>query len=251
MCERWSWKSFVSTDSLVRWLALLHLRSLGMGRRLVGSLGLKPGLVPRCVGLAGSGVVHAMGANHRLGRRLCIGPRRANTSMARPGHSGHPWPWWCSARFLLALGWWASNAGSTLSGRISVATVVVNTHAGARGGAIATIFTLRGDWDSKRPTMMCKGMLAGTRRDHSALCVCRFISRSDRRSCGGWCAERVLGNTIGIDDVVGAVSVQESMAVGRHLGGLIRNGSTVEAGAALIVREMKALYGSDGVRGLF
>ncbi len=117
---------------------------------------------------AGSGIVHLAGAAAALAGVLVLGPRkgkyRADGSVnALPGAN---LPLATLGTFILWLGWFGFNGGSTLKlGGIGVANevanVFLNTNAAAAGGLIAAIIVARIMFGKADLTMALNGALAG------------------------------------------------------------------------------------------
>ncbi len=117
---------------------------------------------------AGSGIVHLAGAAAALAGVIVLGPRkgkyRADGSInALPGAN---LPLATLGTFILWLGWFGFNGGSTLKlGGIGVANevanVFLNTNAAAAGGLIAALIVARIMFGKADLTMALNGALAG------------------------------------------------------------------------------------------
>lgn len=117
---------------------------------------------------AGSGIVHMAGAAAALAGVLILGPRKgkygANGAInAIPGAN---LPLATLGTFILWLGWFGFNGGSTLSldsisAANEVAMVFVNTNAAASGGLIAALLVARLLFGKADLTMALNGALAG------------------------------------------------------------------------------------------
>lgn len=117
---------------------------------------------------AGSGIVHLAGASAALAGVLVLGPRKgkygANGSVnAIPGAN---LPLATLGTFILWLGWFGFNGGSTLSvdsiaSANEVAMVFVNTNAAASGGLIVALLVARILFGKADLTMALNGALAG------------------------------------------------------------------------------------------
>lgn len=116
------------------------------------------------VDFAGSTVVHSIGAWCALAAIMIVGPRTGrfdpNTGAPRdiPGHN---LTLVALGGFILWLGWFGFNGGSTLSGDESVGPILLNTHLAATAGAGAII--LRSTF-GKSPLLLSdtvNGSLAG------------------------------------------------------------------------------------------
>ncbi len=116
---------------------------------------------------AGSGIVHLAGATAALAGVLLLGPRKgkytANGIQPIPGAN---LPLATLGTFILWVGWFGFNGGSTLKlGGIAVANevanVFLNTNAAAAGGLIAALITARVMFGKADLTMALNGALAG------------------------------------------------------------------------------------------
>ncbi len=157
--------------------------------------------------------------------------------------------------FILAFGWFGFNPGSTLSGTdLRIAFVVVNTMLASVSSAFAAMAWMMFVRGMKPDTsMLCNGMLAGL---VAITAPCAFVDplgrggdRSGRRSAGR--RERFLLGKLGIDDVVGAISVHGVNGIWGVISvGLFANGAYGAGWNGVARPEMVAKYGADGVRGL-
>jgi len=117
---------------------------------------------------AGSGIVHMAGAAAALAGVIILGPRKGKytadgKAIAIPGCN---MPLVALGMFILWLGWFGFNGGSTLKlGGIAVANevanVFLNTNAAASGGLIAALITAHFMFGKADLTMACNGALAG------------------------------------------------------------------------------------------
>jgi ammonium transporter, Amt family len=117
---------------------------------------------------AGSGIVHMAGAAAALAGVLLLGPRKGKYGkdgqvQAIPGAN---LPLATLGTFILWMGWFGFNGGSTLKlGGIAVANevanVFLNTNAAAAGGLIAALLTARILFGKADLTMALNGALAG------------------------------------------------------------------------------------------
>lgn len=117
---------------------------------------------------AGSGIVHMAGAAAALAGVLLLGPRTGKYAAdgsvkAIPGAN---MPLATLGTFILWMGWFGFNGGSTLKlGGISVANevanVFLNTNAAAAGGLIAALIVARLIFGKADLTMALNGALAG------------------------------------------------------------------------------------------
>lgn len=118
---------------------------------------------------AGSGIVHLAGAAAALAGVLLLGPRKGKyneTTGAVQAIPGANLPLATLGTFILWMGWFGFNGGSTLKlGGIGVANevanVFLNTNAAAAGGLIAALITARLMFGKADLTMALNGALAG------------------------------------------------------------------------------------------
>jgi Amt family ammonium transporter len=117
---------------------------------------------------AGSGIVHLAGAAAALAGVLLLGPRKgkyAADGSVRP-IPGANMPLATLGTFILWMGWFGFNGGSTLKlGGIGVANevanVFLNTNAAAAGGLIGALIVSRIIFGKADLTMILNGALAG------------------------------------------------------------------------------------------
>ena len=117
---------------------------------------------------AGSGIVHMAGAAAALAGVLILGPRKGKYTRDGRVHAipGANLPLATLGTFILWLGWFGFNGGSTLKlGGIEaaneVANVFLNTNAAASGGLIAALILARILFGKADLTMALNGALAG------------------------------------------------------------------------------------------
>lgn len=179
----------------------------------LSQLGKNFGLGHGAIDFAGSSVVHAMGGMSALAGAIIIGPRigkyrKDGTAVAIPGHDI---PMAILGTIILFFGWFAFNAGSTMSGtdyRLSV--VAVNTMlAGAVGGFVAMMYMWK-VYGKPDASMTCNGALAGL---VAITAPCAFVNSMVAVLIGAVAGVLVcvsvlfIDQKLRIDDPVGAVSV--------------------------------------------
>ena len=165
------------------------------------------------VDFAGSTVVHSVGGWLALAGAMVLGPRlgkfdERGDPKAIPGHN---LPLVTLGVFILWLGWFGFNPGSTMAADAnSIASITVNTNAAAAMSAIAAIFTAKllfGKWEG---TMALNGALAGL---VAITCPCATVSTGASILIGLVSGILVVFSVLGIekilkvDDPVGAISV--------------------------------------------
>lgn len=171
---------------------------------------------------AGSGIVHLAGAAAALAGVLLLGPRQGKyqESGAVKAIPGANLPLATLGTFILWMGWFGFNGGSTLKlGGIGVANevanVFLNTNAAAAGGLIAAMITARLLFGKTDLTMCLNGALAGLvaitaePADPTPL-LSTFIG-----AIGGVIVvfSIVTLDKLKIDDPVGAISVHGTVGV--------------------------------------
>jgi len=117
---------------------------------------------------AGSGIVHLAGAAAALAGVILLGPRKGKYSATGAAQAipGANLPLATLGTFILWMGWFGFNGGSTLKlGGIGVANevanVFLNTNAAAAGGLIAAMIVARLMFGKTDLTMCLNGALAG------------------------------------------------------------------------------------------
>ncbi len=115
------------------------------------------------IDFAGSTVVHSVGGWAALAGALAVGPRAGKyaedgTPREIPGHS---LPLAALGIFILWLGWFGFNAGSTTAGTTDIALIAMNTFLAAGGGAVAAMTVTWMDTGTPNATMTLNGVLAG------------------------------------------------------------------------------------------
>ncbi len=115
------------------------------------------------IDFAGSTVVHSVGGWAALAGALVVGPRvgkyaEDGTPRAIPGHS---LPLAALGVFILWLGWFGFNAGSTTAGSTAIAKIAMNTFVAAGAGAAAAMAVTWIDSGTPDATMTLNGVLGG------------------------------------------------------------------------------------------
>jgi len=163
------------------------------------------------IDFAGSSVVHSIGGWASLAGAMVIGPRigkytKDGKVKAIPGHNI---PLAAIGVFILWLGWFGFNPGSTTIGDTSIAMIFVNTNLAAAAGCVTGMLT---SWlIFKKPDigMSLNGALAGL---VAITAGCANVSPTSSIIIGGIGGVLVVFavlyiDRIGIDDPVGAISV--------------------------------------------
>lgn len=162
---------------------------------------------------AGSTVVHSLGGWLALTGAIVLGPRAGKyaedgTPRAIPGHN---LPLVTLGVFILWLGWFGFNPGSTMAAVAGdIAHVTCTTNAAAAAAAITAIFTARVMFKKWEATMALNGALSGL---VAITCPCYWVSIPSAVIIGAIAGILVvvavvtIDKTFKIDDPVGAISV--------------------------------------------
>jgi len=115
------------------------------------------------IDFAGSTVVHSVGGWAALAGALVVGPRVGKyDDEGRPQSiPGHSLPLAALGVFILWLGWFGFNAGSTTAGTTDIALIAMNTFVAAGGGAAAAMATTWIRGGTPDATMTLNGVLGG------------------------------------------------------------------------------------------
>jgi Amt family ammonium transporter len=256
LAERWAWKNFCLYGLWVALPYCLYAHWVWGGGWLAQA-GLNWGLGHGAVDFAGSGVVHTMGGVIALAATMVAGPRIGKYVNGKPqAIPGHNIPMVVAGTFVLAFGWFGFNAGSTLSGTdLRLATVIVNTMLASVAAAFSTMLWmmfLRGG--KPDTTMLCNGMLAGL---VAITAPCAFVGSTASVLIGAIAGVLVVESVffwdkLGLDDVVGAISVHGVNGVwGLVSLGIFANGKYGAGWNGVARPEMIEEYGFDGVRGAY
>ncbi len=160
---------------------------------------------------AGSTVVHSTGAWMALVGALFIGPRIGKYTKDRkpipiPGHSI---PMAALGVFILWLGWFGFNPGSTMAADLSIAHIAMTTNMAAATGAIGAMVTSWAIFKKADVSMTLNGVLAGLVAITAPCAWVSPISAAIIGLIGGIVVVPAVlfFDKVGIDDPVGAISV--------------------------------------------
>ena len=171
---------------------------------------------------AGSGIVHMAGAAAALAGVLILGPRKGKYAadgsvQAIPGAN---LPLATLGTFILWMGWFGFNGGSTLKlGGIDVANevanVFLNTNAAASGGLIAALIVARILFGKADLTMALNGALAGLVAITADPASPSPLAATIVGGIGGILVvfSIVFLDKLKIDDPVGAISVHGTVGI--------------------------------------
>jgi Amt family ammonium transporter len=182
------------------------------------------------IDFAGSTVVHSVGGWAALAAVLVVGPRLGRfgpDGTARPV-LGHNLTSVALGGFILWLGWFGFNGGSTAMATVSIGKIVLNTHLAGAAGAIGALAILK---LARQPVLMTAavngsiaglvGITAGCHVMEPVFALLTgFVAGALSVMAGWWMESRRL------DDVVGAVSVHAVGGVwGTLAAGLFKTGA--------------------------
>ncbi len=163
------------------------------------------------IDFAGSTVVHSVGGWAALAGAIVIGPRLGKyDAQGRPrAIPGHNLPLATLGVFILWIGWFGFNPGSTTAGIKDIAWIFVNTNLAAAAGVVGSLISI---WSlTKKPdlAMSLNGALAGL---VGITAPCNTVSPTSAVIIGFLAGILVVFSVIavdriGVDDPVGAISV--------------------------------------------
>lgn len=163
------------------------------------------------IDFAGSTVVHSVGGWAALAGAIVLGPRMGKYGKdgkvkAIPGHNI---PLAALGVFILWLGWFGFNPGSTTAGSTDIAMIFVNTNLAAAAGAVAAMLTSWSIFKKPEIGMSLNGALAGL---VGITAGCANVSPASSVIIGLVAGVLVVASVlffdrIKVDDPVGAVSV--------------------------------------------
>ena len=184
----WAWGSLLSGDAAKGWLE-------GLG----------------FIDFAGSTVVHSVGGWAALAGAIVLGPRMGKymkNGQIRP-ILGHNMPLAALGVFILWLGWFGFNPGSTTTADKSIAMIFVNTNLAAAAGAFTAMLTSWIKFGKPEVGMSLNGALAGL---VAITAPCNNVTPTSAIIIGLIAGVIVVLSVlffdkIKIDDPVGAISV--------------------------------------------
>ena len=165
------------------------------------------------VDFAGSGVVHAVGGLVALAGAKLLGPRlgKYNQDGSANVIPGHNMAYVVLGTFILFLGWFGFNPGSTLAATdLRISVVAVNTTLAGLTGAVVAMYITLAKTGQADVTQACNGGLAGL---VAITAPCAFVAPWAAVIIGavaGWLmlmSVSFVENKLKVDDPVGAVSV--------------------------------------------
>ncbi|MGM0564708.1 MAG: ammonium transporter [Pseudomonadota bacterium] len=162
------------------------------------------------IDFAGSTVVHSVGGWCALAAIIVLGPRLGRfTDGGEPRDiPGHNLNYMALGGFILWLGWFGFNAGSTVAASSDVGLIALNTHLSAASGVIAVVC---GSFLFGRPVLSRNAINGGVAGLVAITAGCATMTpwfAVVTGLVGGLCllAGDKLLESLGLDDVVGAVA---------------------------------------------
>jgi len=186
------------------------------------------------IDFAGSTVVHSVGGWAALAGAIVLGPRMGKyqaDGSVRP-IPGHNMPLGALGVFILWLGWFGFNPGSTTTADKSIAMIFVNTNLAAATGAILAMVTSWVKFGKPEVSMSLNGALAGL---VAITAGCANVSPAGSVAIGAVAGILVVLSVmffdkIKVDDPVGAISVHGVCgAWGTLAAGIFNIGGTTAA----------------------
>jgi Amt family ammonium transporter len=198
---------------------------------------------------AGSTVVHSCGGWLSLIGALILGPRLGKYGPGGKVNAipGHNLVLVCLGVFVLWLGWFGFNPGSTMAAApTDIAHIFCTTNAAAAAGAVAALLTAKAMFKKWEATMALNGALAGL---VSITAACPWVTIGAAFIIGAIGGVLVVLSVVAIDqylkidDPVGAISVHGVCgAFGTLAVGLFSTGAGAEAGTT----PLKGLFYGGG-----
>jgi Amt family ammonium transporter len=163
------------------------------------------------IDFAGSTVVHSVGGWAALAGAIVLGPRMGK--YAKDGSIkpilGHNIPLATLGVFILWIGWFGFNPGSTTAANKDIAMIFVNTNLAAAAGAVFAMFTSWVKFGKPEISMSLNGALAGLVAITSPCATVTPLSAIIIGSIAGIIVvlSVLFFDKIRVDDPVGAISV--------------------------------------------
>jgi len=163
------------------------------------------------IDFAGSTVVHSVGGWCGLAGAIVLGPRLGKYTKdggIRP-ILGHSIPLAALGTFILWLGWFGFNPGSTTAANKDIAMIFVNTNLAAAAGAMLAMFTAWMKFGKPDASMSLNGALAGLVAITSPCATVSPLSAVIIGAIAGVIVvfSVIFFDRIKVDDLVGAISV--------------------------------------------
>jgi Amt family ammonium transporter len=162
------------------------------------------------IDFAGSTVVHSVGGWAALMGAVMVGPRTGKYNGRVKALFGHNIPLAFVGVFILWMGWFGFNCGSTLAANMAIAPIAVATAIAGACGAITAMLTSWIHFGKPDATMTLNGVLAGL---VAITAGCAAVSPVSAAIIGAIAGVIVVGSielidkVLRVDDPVGAISV--------------------------------------------
>ncbi len=162
VAERTSFKAYLIFSVLITAFIYPVFGSWAWGSLYNGSGWLEDVGGFALIDFAGSTVVHSVGGWAALAGALVVGPRAGKYIEKVPQEiKGHSLPLAALGVFILWLGWFGFNAGSTTTGDTSIALIAINTFLAAAAGATAAMLITWLTTGKPDGAVTLNGVLAG------------------------------------------------------------------------------------------
>jgi Amt family ammonium transporter len=213
-------------------------------------------LDPIFTDFAGSTVVHLTGGTLAAVGAYMVGARKGKYGpdgkpRAIPGHS---LPMATLGVFVLWLGWFGFNAGSTMAANTDIALIAINTNMGAAAGAIGAMLVSLILFRTFDIGMTLNGVLCGLVAVTAGCYVINPLGATIMGFLGGvFVVFAVLAVDRFIDDPVGAIAVHGGGgALGTIFVGLfaVNGGLFYGGGAALLITQLKGVLATIAFAGI-
>jgi Amt family ammonium transporter len=253
LAERWKLSAFVIYGFFMSMFLYPVYGNWVWGGGWLSQLGTAFGLGHGHVDFAGSSVVHMTGGVTALAGALVLGPRvgkfrRDGTITVIPGHN---LPLALLGTGILAFGWFAFNAGSTLSAHDPrIALIAVNTMIASATGALTALLYVWHRHHKPDMGIFCNGLLGGL---VAITAPCAFVSPASAALIGLLAALLVvkvsglIERRFRIDDPVGAICVHGVCGLWGALSvGVFADGSSGEGWNGVSGPVRGLLFGDTG-----
>ena len=162
VAERTSFKAYLIFSIIITAFIYPVFGSWAWGSLFNGSGWLEDVGGLSLIDFAGSTVVHSVGGWAALAGALVVGPRVGKYIDNVPQEiKGHSLPLAALGVFILWLGWFGFNAGSTTTGDASIALIAINTFLAAAAGATAAMLITWFTTGKPDGAVTLNGVLAG------------------------------------------------------------------------------------------
>jgi Amt family ammonium transporter len=240
MAERWKFISFILFSFVISTVIYPIYANWVWGCGWLSALGTNFGLGHGHVDFAGSSVVHMTGGVAALVGAKMVGPRigKYNKDGSPNPIPGHNIPMALLGTFILALGWFGFNPGSSLAGTDTrIAIVATNTMLASASGAFAAAMYVWMRYGKPDPTWMANGMLAGM---VAITAPCAFV---------GAPSSILIGAIAGVLVVVAAMFVEQKLKIDDPVGAVAVHGVNGAWGILALGLFSNGSYG-DGLNGV-